>query len=230
MGMPCMACKSSHRTDQSWMLSQGPGEVAIRPICPMPQRCGPAPLSRVGPGRELDFATGMFGHWCRPRLARALSPGCARRALRTQARLDFDAGEEHQSPAGTLHGGVLATLVDIAMGLAERSTTDDEVAASQLTVTKSAHGDYLMPGCTGRLSRPPRCPSREHLVVCDADVEQDGRPPVHAVATFAVVAGSEAGHPHSSDAIIRVVRRTRCGPSSPPGSSCRSRRLLPTCA
>ena len=63
------------------------------------------------------------------------------------ARLAFEATDEHLNPAGTVHGGVLATLVDTAMGTAVRSTTGDEdvPATSQLTVT------YLRPGKPGRL-------------------------------------------------------------------------------
>src|SRR5215207_9319764 len=100
------------------------------------------------------------------------------------ARLRFEAAEEHLNPAGTLHGGVLATLVDTAMGQAVRTATgeDDVPATSQLTVT------YLRPGKPGALTVTARVRTRgEHLTVCDADVEQDGRGLVHAVATFALL-------------------------------------------
>ena len=39
------------------------------------------------------------------------------------ARIAFEVTDEHLNPAGTLHGGVLATLVDTAMGTAVRSAT-----------------------------------------------------------------------------------------------------------
>ena len=100
------------------------------------------------------------------------------------ARVRFEAREDHLNPAGTLHGGVLATLVDTAMGQAVRSVTgdDDVPATSQLTVT------YLRPGTPGALEVTARVRTRgEHLTVCDADVEQDGRSLVHAVATFALL-------------------------------------------
>src|SRR5947209_20069691 len=96
----------------------------------------------------------------------------------------FEAREEHLNPAGTLHGGVLATLVDTAMGMAVRTATDDDdvPATSQLTVT------YLRPGKPGPVSVRAQVRTRgEHLTVCDADVEQDGHDLVHAVATFAVL-------------------------------------------
>jgi uncharacterized protein (TIGR00369 family) len=103
-----------------------------------------------------------------------------------RARLSFEARDEHLNPAGTLHGGVLATLVDTAMGLAVRSATgeQDVPATSQLTVT------YLRPGKPGPLEVTAQVRTRgQHLTVCDADVEQDGRALVHAVATFALLHG-----------------------------------------
>jgi uncharacterized protein (TIGR00369 family) len=103
-----------------------------------------------------------------------------------RAELTFDAGEQHLNPAGTVHGGVLATLVDTAMGLAVRTATgeDDVPATSQLTVT------YLRPGKPGAMTVTAQVRTRgEHLTVCDADVEQDGRGLVHAVATFALLHG-----------------------------------------
>ena len=105
-------------------------------------------------------------------------------AANGRARLELEASEDHLNKAGTVHGGVLATLVDTAMGAAVRSSTgeDDVPATSQLTVT------YLRPGKPGQLQVTGRVSTQgEHLTVCEADVEQDGRTLVHAVATFAVL-------------------------------------------
>jgi uncharacterized protein (TIGR00369 family) len=101
-----------------------------------------------------------------------------------QARLELDATAEHLNKAGTVHGGVLATLVDMAMGQALRSRTgeNDVPATSQLTVT------YLRPGKPGKLVVSAEVRKQgENLSVCEADVEQDDRPLVHAIATFAVL-------------------------------------------
>ena len=100
------------------------------------------------------------------------------------ARVRFDAREEHLNAAGTLHGGVVATLVDTAMGQAVRSRTGerDVPATSQLTVT------YLRPGKPGHLLVTAQLRTQgEHLTVCEADVEQEDRGLVHAVATFALL-------------------------------------------
>ena len=101
-----------------------------------------------------------------------------------EATLGFEVRDEHLNPAGTLHGGVVATLVDTVMGQAVRTTTGDgEVpATSQLTVT------YLRPGKPGRLEVRGRVRTRgEHLTICEADVEQEGKGIAHAVATFAIL-------------------------------------------
>ena len=100
------------------------------------------------------------------------------------ARLTLEVTDEHLNPAGTLHGGVLATLVDTAMGQAVRTVSGegDVPATSQLTVT------YLRPGKPGQVAVSASVRTRgEHLTVCEADVEQDGRAIAHAVATFALL-------------------------------------------
>jgi uncharacterized protein (TIGR00369 family) len=122
-----------------------------------------------------DAATGGFAERLGARAAHAEDG---------RATVRFDATDEHLNPAGTVHGGVLATLVDTAMGLAVRSATGDEdvPATSQLTVT------YLRPGKPGRLTVTAQVRTKgEHLTVCDADAEQDGKDVVHAVATFALL-------------------------------------------
>jgi uncharacterized protein (TIGR00369 family) len=103
-----------------------------------------------------------------------------------RATVRFEATDEHLNPAGTLHGGVLATLVDTAMGQAVRTVTgeDDVPATSQLTVT------YLRPGTPGALEVTASVRTRgEHLTVVEAEVEQDGRAVAHALATFALLHG-----------------------------------------
>ena len=99
------------------------------------------------------------------------------------ARLVVEADERHLNPAGAVHGGMLATLVDTTMGAAVRSAVDEEApATSQLTVT------YLRPGKPGQLQVTAKVSKRgESLTVCEADVEQDGKTLVHALATFALI-------------------------------------------
>jgi uncharacterized protein (TIGR00369 family) len=79
-------------------------------------------------------------------------------------RVVLDADDRHLNSAGGVHGGVLATMVDSAMGQAVRSVTEDgqSLATSQLTVT------YLDPGRPGRLVATAQVRKRgRSLVVCD---------------------------------------------------------------
>ncbi|QWZ09993.1 PaaI family thioesterase [Nocardioides panacis] len=101
-----------------------------------------------------------------------------------EASLEVDVDERHLNAAGAVHGGMLATLVDMTMGAAVRSVADGEAAAtSQLSVT------YLRPGKPGRLVVTASVRKRgESLTICEADVAQDGTSLVHALATFALVA------------------------------------------
>ena len=63
-----------------------------------------------------------------------------------------------------------------------RTGEDDVPATSQLTVT------YLRPGKPGTLVVSAEVRKQgENLSVCEANVEQDDRPLVHAIATFAVL-------------------------------------------
>jgi len=42
-----------------------------------------------------------------------------------RATISLEAGERHHNPMGTLHGGVLCDIADVAMGLAYGSTLDE---------------------------------------------------------------------------------------------------------
>ena len=101
------------------------------------------------------------------------------------ARFEFQAEQRHLNPSGAVHGGVLATLVDTAMGLAARSRGGDHgdvPATSQLTVA------YLTSGKEGSMSVTAQLRKQgEHVLLCDADIEQNGKTVVHALATFALL-------------------------------------------
>lgn len=107
------------------------------------------------------------------------------RAVEGKATLTVDVDDRHLNAAGTVHGGMLATLVDATMGAAIRSAVEDGTpATSQLTLT------YLRPGNPGRLVVTAQVRKRgDTLTICEADVEQDGKSLVHALATFALIEG-----------------------------------------
>ena len=101
-----------------------------------------------------------------------------------RARLSLEVSARHLNEAGTVHGGVLASVVDMAMGEAVRSNIGDGdvPATSQLTVT------YLRPGEPGVVTVTAEVRKQgDDLTICEADVEQAGKSLGHALATFALL-------------------------------------------
>ncbi len=93
----------------------------------------------------------------------------------------LDAADEHLNPHGTVHGGVLATMLDVAMGTAVATAGGDSPVTVSLTVT------YLEPGRPGRLEATARVRKRgKRLLVVEGQVEQDGDVVADALATFSV--------------------------------------------
>lgn len=98
-------------------------------------------------------------------------------------------GPEHANAAGGVQGGLIATLLDAAMGDAVREGLEEgqQVATVQLTVT------YLNPGTPGdTLTATAEVRKRGgKLVMLEGDVsDQDGTPIAHGVATFTVSSSS----------------------------------------
>lgn len=97
------------------------------------------------------------------------------------SRVVVDAADHHLNDSGAVHGGVLATLIDAAMGTAVSSTGGDAPVTVSLTVA------YLEPGRAGRLEARARVRKRgKRLMVVEAEVVQDGDVVADALATFAV--------------------------------------------
>jgi uncharacterized protein (TIGR00369 family) len=93
----------------------------------------------------------------------------------------IDARDEHLNENGTVHGGVLATMIDVAMGTAVTTAGGESPVTVSLTVT------YLEPGRPGRLEARAKVRKRgKRLTVVEAEVVQDGDVVADALATFAV--------------------------------------------
>jgi uncharacterized protein (TIGR00369 family) len=69
------------------------------------------------------------------------------RAAAGEVRLGWEARPDHRNLQGLVHGGILATLADIAMGLAVRTV----VGPTRRHVTIDLHVQYLRPARPGRL-------------------------------------------------------------------------------
>ncbi len=97
------------------------------------------------------------------------------------SRVVVNAGDDHLNDRGAVHGGVLATMIDAAMGTAVSSSGGEAPVTVSLTVT------YLEPGRPGRLEARAQVRKRgKRLMVVEAEVVQDGDVVADALATFSV--------------------------------------------
>ncbi|HKB11996.1 MAG TPA: PaaI family thioesterase [Vicinamibacterales bacterium] len=107
-----------------------------------------------------------------------------------RSRFEIDADERHHNPMGTLHGGVLCEIADVAMGSAYASTLDEgesfatlELKINFLRPVRSAHlvadGSVVQRGRT------------IGLVECDISDEQ-GRLIAKASSTCMTLRGEQA--------------------------------------
>jgi uncharacterized protein (TIGR00369 family) len=96
----------------------------------------------------------------------------------------LEAAEHHLNPHGSVHGGVLATMIDVAMGTAVATTGGQSPVTVSLAVT------YLEPGRPGRLEARAQVRKRgKRLMVVEAEVVQDGDVVADALGTFSVKPG-----------------------------------------
>ena len=91
---------------------------------------------------------------------------------RGRAIVDFEAGEQHQNPMGTLHGGILCDIADAAMGIAYVSTLE----TGETFTTLELKINFLKPIKKARLRAIGQVVKRGRtigLVECDVVDEQE---------------------------------------------------------
>lgn len=105
-------------------------------------------------------------------------------AARGEVRLRWEARPDHLNLQGLIHGGVLATLADTAMGLAVRSAM--QPGRRHVTVELGVH--YLRPAKPGPLEAVGRAVRvGTQVAYAEADVlDGDGRLLVRANGTYSV--------------------------------------------
>ena len=93
--------------------------------------------------------------------------------------------DDHVNRNGSVHGGVIATLLDAVMGRAARNSLDE----GQSTATISMTVTYLRPGKVGEeiTASAEIRKSGSSVVMVEGDVTaEDGEPIAHGVATYTV--------------------------------------------
>lgn len=93
--------------------------------------------------------------------------------------LGITADERHLNPSGTVHGGVIATLIDIAMARAVESQLED----GEKPATIEMKTNYLEAGEPGRIIATAQVRKRgRNVIVAEAEVHQDDSGEVIALA------------------------------------------------
>ncbi|MGZ4133223.1 MAG: PaaI family thioesterase [Actinomycetota bacterium] len=110
-------------------------------------------------------------------------------ASRGEVRLRWEARDEHLNLQGLIHGGVLATLADTAMGLAVRSAM--QPGRRHVTIELGVH--YLRPARPGALEAVGRAVRvGTQVAYAEADVlDGEGRLLARANGTYSVGALKE---------------------------------------
>ena len=99
----------------------------------------------------------------------------------SDGRVVVHAVEEHLNPHGTVHGGLMATMLDVAMGEAVAEAGGERPVTVALTVT------YLEPGKRGRLEATARVRKRgKRLLIVEGEISQEGAVVADALGTFSV--------------------------------------------
>jgi uncharacterized protein (TIGR00369 family) len=101
------------------------------------------------------------------------------------ATVSLDAQEQHLNPHGTVHGGVLATLADIAMGAALNAATgpDDAPVTVSLVMTYLEPAPPGLTTATGTITRQGK-----RITIAEAAMTSaDGTVVATAVGTFTLV-------------------------------------------
>ena len=97
-----------------------------------------------------------------------------------RAAVSLKAEERHLNPSGTVHGGVISTLVDASMAEALNTTTEqgEQPFTIQITV------NYMKPGKPGTLTSTAQVrKGGERITIVEAEVVQEDGDEVIALAT-----------------------------------------------
>jgi uncharacterized protein (TIGR00369 family) len=107
-----------------------------------------------------------------------------------RAAVDFEAGDRHSNPMGTLHGGVICDVADAAMGMAFATTLADDESFTTLDI----NAKYFKPVWKSKLRATARVTKRTRtlgLIECEVEDEK-GSLVAKVFSTCMVLRGEEA--------------------------------------
>ena len=107
------------------------------------------------------------------------------------AVIEMDAEKRHANPMGTLHGGVICDLSDLAMGASMATTLEDEESFTTLDLTSK----FFKPIWNARLRATGRVVKRTRsLGLIECDVEDDKGSLVAKVYSSCMVLRGDEAH------------------------------------
>jgi uncharacterized protein (TIGR00369 family) len=97
-----------------------------------------------------------------------------------QAAVSLRAEQRHLNPSGTVHGGVISTLIDAAMAEALNTITEEDEQPFTIQITVN----YMKPGKPGTLTSTAQVrKGGERITIVEAEVVQEDDEEVIALAT-----------------------------------------------
>jgi uncharacterized protein (TIGR00369 family) len=97
-----------------------------------------------------------------------------------QAAVSLQAEQRHLNPSGTVHGGVISTLIDAAMAEALNTITEEDEQPFTIQITVN----YMKPGKPGTLTSTAQVrKGGEWITIVEAEVVQEDDEEVIALAT-----------------------------------------------
>src|SRR5918998_6270705 len=97
-----------------------------------------------------------------------------------RAAVTLEAEERHLNPSGTVHGGVISTLIDASMAEALNTITEEDEQPFTIQITVN----YMKPGKVGTLTSTAQVrKGGERITIVEAEVVQEEDDEVIALAT-----------------------------------------------
>jgi len=87
-----------------------------------------------------------------------------------RATVNLKAEERHLNPSGTVHGGVISTLIDVSMAEALNTMTEEDEQPFTIQITVN----YMRPGKPGTLTSTAEVrKGGERITIVEAEVAQE---------------------------------------------------------